>query len=299
MLEQVEAPAVQPTGEVHPVAELFPMLDDEELQELADGIREYGLLEPLVYDAEGVLIDGRNRLAACRIAGVEPTFAILNGEDPVAFILEKNVKRRHLSVGQRAIVTAQALQNLHITKIPRGVKGETADAAGIPAANLTQAFTVLQFAPELIPGIMAGTGFLHSAYTKALQRKQERKSDKERIEREAAELTRLQRDAPDLAALVTEWSMSLSDALAGLAAREQEARDRNRHDTMFFGNHAAQLWTLLHPDPTAFVGRWVDGVAETLKVERLAHLRTGDGLRLLAADLEVCAAAVDARGGLD
>jgi hypothetical protein len=37
------------------------------------------------------LIDGRNRLKACEIAGVAPTFRDLNGEDPVAFIVSANL----------------------------------------------------------------------------------------------------------------------------------------------------------------------------------------------------------------
>jgi ParB-like chromosome segregation protein Spo0J len=49
---------------------LFPMLADDELEELAADIK--GLLQRIVLDAEGRVLDGRNRLAACEIAGVEP-----------------------------------------------------------------------------------------------------------------------------------------------------------------------------------------------------------------------------------
>ena len=53
------------------------------------------------------LIDGRNRLAACRMAGVEPLYASLNGHDPVAYILSANVARRNLTKGQRARAVAR------------------------------------------------------------------------------------------------------------------------------------------------------------------------------------------------
>ena len=59
---------------VHPVAALFPMLAGDELEELAADIKARGLLQPIVLDAEGRILDGRNRLAACKIAGVEPNF---------------------------------------------------------------------------------------------------------------------------------------------------------------------------------------------------------------------------------
>ena len=62
---------------VHPVAALFPMLADDEIEELAADIKARGLLQPIVLDAEGRVLDGRNRLAACEIAGVEPTFVTL------------------------------------------------------------------------------------------------------------------------------------------------------------------------------------------------------------------------------
>src|SRR6266851_4167433 len=40
-----------------------------------------GLLHPVVLDAQGMLIDGRNRLEACRRAGVDPDFTALNGHE--------------------------------------------------------------------------------------------------------------------------------------------------------------------------------------------------------------------------
>ena len=54
------------------------MMDGDELRELAEDIRVNGLREPLVLaeiKGEDVLVDGRNRRAACKIAGVEPDWA--------------------------------------------------------------------------------------------------------------------------------------------------------------------------------------------------------------------------------
>jgi ParB-like chromosome segregation protein Spo0J len=60
---------------VHPVAALFPMLADDELEELAADIKARGLRLPIIRDKEGkTLIDGRNRLVACEKAGVQPDF---------------------------------------------------------------------------------------------------------------------------------------------------------------------------------------------------------------------------------
>ena len=85
---------------VHPVAELFPMLPDAELRDLADGIEQEGLLNPCVMQGD-TLLDGRNRLAACKLAGVKPRFTEYTGDSPVAFIIASNLVHRRLSKDQK------------------------------------------------------------------------------------------------------------------------------------------------------------------------------------------------------
>jgi phage N-6-adenine-methyltransferase len=93
----------------HPAAELFPFMSDAELAELAVDIRAHGLLEPIVL-LDGLVLDGRNRLRACEAAGVEPRFVEWDGSgDPAVWVLSKNLKRRHLSTSQRAMVAAKLL----------------------------------------------------------------------------------------------------------------------------------------------------------------------------------------------
>ena len=50
---------------------------------------------------------GRNRRAACKMAGVEPTIRYTDSEDPTKFVLSANIHYRYLSAGQRAMVAAQ------------------------------------------------------------------------------------------------------------------------------------------------------------------------------------------------
>jgi len=85
---------------IHPVAELFPMLSSSELNELAESIKKEGLLNPCVMKGD-TLLDGRNRIAACRLAGVAPRFVEYTGNSPVAFIIGANLARRHLDKGQK------------------------------------------------------------------------------------------------------------------------------------------------------------------------------------------------------
>lgn len=91
---------------VHPAAEIFPMLNAEELEALALDIKANGLQQPIVM-WEGLLLDGRNRLAACAICGVEPSFKQYEGNSPVTFVISANIKRRQLDASQRACVAVE------------------------------------------------------------------------------------------------------------------------------------------------------------------------------------------------
>jgi ParB-like chromosome segregation protein Spo0J len=68
--------------QIHPLANLFPMMGPEELDDLAANIKANGQLHPILVNNDGRLIDGRIRSRACEIAGVEPQFKKINGHDP-------------------------------------------------------------------------------------------------------------------------------------------------------------------------------------------------------------------------
>ena len=87
--------------EFHDVANLFPMLDVDELKALATDIFENGQREPITL-FEGKILDGRNRYVACLDAGVEPLLTEYNGRHPVDYVISLNLKRRHLDESQRA-----------------------------------------------------------------------------------------------------------------------------------------------------------------------------------------------------
>jgi hypothetical protein len=94
------------------LANIFALPDDKELQAFADDIKHRGLLEPITtLNAE--ILDGRSRYLACRMAGVEATSVEYVGDDPLGFVLAKNVRRRHLTESQRAMVAAK-LANLPV-----------------------------------------------------------------------------------------------------------------------------------------------------------------------------------------
>jgi ParB-like chromosome segregation protein Spo0J len=86
--------------EFHPLADMFPLIKGEEFDKLVDDIKAYGLREEIIV-YEGKILDGRNRYNACReaktplkIRHFDPT----TEGDPEAFVVSKNVLRRHLEI---------------------------------------------------------------------------------------------------------------------------------------------------------------------------------------------------------
>jgi hypothetical protein len=94
-------------GRVHPVADLFPMLDTDEMAELVADITANGLNEPGWLTPDGTLLDGRNRNAACITAGVAMQWRTYTGDDPIGFVVSANIRRRHLTDGQKGFIALE------------------------------------------------------------------------------------------------------------------------------------------------------------------------------------------------
>jgi len=82
-------------------------MEPERLRELADDIRERGLIEPIDLYA-GEILDGRNRHAACEMVGAEPRFReVSSSVDPWLYVWSKNGQRRDLAAAQRYLIWAK------------------------------------------------------------------------------------------------------------------------------------------------------------------------------------------------
>lgn len=104
----------EPLSRVHPVADLFPMMNATEHAELVASIHEHGQQVPIWTSADGyTLLDGRNRLKACRELGIPVrTEAVRPGtkdEVIIASIAARNLVRRNLSVSQTGMIGARIL----------------------------------------------------------------------------------------------------------------------------------------------------------------------------------------------
>lgn len=95
----------------HPYADAFPMASEEELGELAESIAAVGLIHPIVLTPQGEVLDGRNRLAACEKAGVEPAFETREGDDDdyKEFVIGANTTGRRESMTTSIAAASSAL----------------------------------------------------------------------------------------------------------------------------------------------------------------------------------------------
>jgi phage N-6-adenine-methyltransferase len=155
---------------IHPVAELFPMLSASELTELAEDIKTNGLQQDLVRMGD-TLLDGRNRLAACEMAGVKPTFQQYAGDDPRAFIISANLHRRHLTESQRAMVAAKLANMKHggdrksdqAASLPVVSQSEAATLLNVSERSVRDAKLIARESPELAAQVASGEKTVHAA----------------------------------------------------------------------------------------------------------------------------------------
>ncbi|MFG2430314.1 ParB N-terminal domain-containing protein [Streptomyces sp. NPDC048590] len=203
--------------ELHPTTALFPLLDEEELQSLADDIREHGLDNPVVLDTTGRILDGKNRLRACEIAGIQPTYITYEGDDTGRYVLSANRQRRNVTKGQLAMITAKARSfSEHEQRSPgeRSVRS-LSEQAGVSVGRIGQANMVLRHAPDLAEAVINGTMGLNEAYSVAQRNKAQAESSE-------AQLARLRSEDPQLADRVAEGELTIQGAWAERKARQEE-----------------------------------------------------------------------------
>lgn len=155
------------TYPAHPLAELFPMIPEAERKLLADDIVTFGQRDPIIL-LDGKVLDGRNRLWACEFAQIEPVYAEYAGDDPLNFVLSKNLHRRHLNESQRALIAAK------IVDWERGINQTTAGAANLQTRRAAEKLSISERAvesakrihergaPDLIEAIRAGRVSIHA-----------------------------------------------------------------------------------------------------------------------------------------
>src|SRR5262245_46596247 len=152
----------------HSLADLFPLMEGVEFDELVADIRAHGLRER-VGGFEDMILDGRNRYRACQSVGIEPTFTVYQGDDPLAYVISANLRRRHLNEGQRALIAARLATFSHggdRSKSPIGdlTQAEAAELLNVGKRSVERAGKVIDHGdPELISAVERGEASVSAA----------------------------------------------------------------------------------------------------------------------------------------
>ena len=152
----------------HPIVDLFPNMTDEEFGKLVDDIRKHGLREPVWMDREGRVIDGKHRVMACALVGVEPTTRVFSGApaDVAAFAVSVNLTRRHLTQSQRAMVASRLAEMGHESEAQNCALTQTKAAEELAVSRRSvQAAEVVrkQGVPELVEAVERGEASVSAA----------------------------------------------------------------------------------------------------------------------------------------
>ena len=191
--------------EAHPIANLFPMMNNDEYAALVADIHQHGQREP-IWLLDDAILDGRNRWQACRDLGIRPLTRDYTGSADAAslinFVVSLNLKRRHLNSGQRAIVALgiekalaeEAAKNTggrprkgeseqepleifpkvsEASNTPIHAAKQAAEIMGTNPHYITDAKTIAQEAPDLIDEILNGGMTLPEAKREIKVRKKE------------------------------------------------------------------------------------------------------------------------------
>jgi ParB-like chromosome segregation protein Spo0J len=149
-------------AQFHPASELFPLLDDQGLEDLAQDIKTNGLQQSILLHPDGSILDGRNRFLACQRINHQPGYRTWNGEgSEEAFVVSLNLHRRHLTESQRAMIAARIAKlkkgaNQHTSKdVPSQEKA--AELCDVGVASVQRARQVQEKGvPELVKAVDDG-----------------------------------------------------------------------------------------------------------------------------------------------
>lgn len=187
--------------EPHPLAGLFPIMSEEEVNRIADDMasKGYDPAYPIVL-YEGKVLDGRNRHAAAVLVRhlnggtVTPAFVEYEGDDPLSFVVRSNLYRRHLTEGQIAALgvevekrysaDAERRRLANLKQVARGPEGENsppreepgksaakaAKVVGTSDHSIKQAKKLSLDAPDLFEEVKTGTKTLNRAASELKRR---------------------------------------------------------------------------------------------------------------------------------
>ena len=140
--------------------------DEESLQELADSIRQYGILQPLIVQKKGnhyEIIAGERRWRAAKLAGITDVPVLIREYDKqqtMEIALIENVQRADLNPIEEAQAFQQLIQEFHLTQ------EEIANRVSKNRATITNSMRLLKL--DVRVQDMLADGKISSGHARAL-----------------------------------------------------------------------------------------------------------------------------------
>lgn len=164
----------------HELCTLFPEMDEDTYEDLVKSMQNGGFFstDPIVVidvsDGDEPIyhiLDGRNRHLAAADARIEPSFVELVDGDPMAFVLSKNLSRRHLTTGQKAAIASRLANikmggNQHSEGETAVSQSEAAKLMDTSDRSIRRFNELKQTSPELAAKVESGELSLNAALKK-------------------------------------------------------------------------------------------------------------------------------------
>ena len=149
-VENVSRETLIPLNDIEPNrAQPRTRFDEDALQELADSIKQYGIIEPIVVQKKGnrfEIIAGERRWRAARIAGLKKVPVVIKeySEDEIFTIaLIENIQRQDLNPIEEAVAYQKLIQELKLKQ------DEVAEKVSKSRTAITNSMRLLKLDPRV------------------------------------------------------------------------------------------------------------------------------------------------------
>lgn len=115
--------------ERHALSAAFPDMEEQHFDELVQSIKEHGQREPITL-YQNKILDGWHRYRACELLQIGPMTTTFDGSDPVSFVLDLNIHRRHMTPSQKAMAVVTVNTWAAVGTNQKQTKGKKAKTDG-------------------------------------------------------------------------------------------------------------------------------------------------------------------------
>src|SRR5262249_16387948 len=126
---------------IHPAAQLIPMASQEEFETMCADVAQNGFLHAVHINSEGLLLDASTRVRVAWALELDPPIERIDPQDTLSYVLSENIVRRHLTVGQLAMIGEK------IANCPNGGDRKSISAKNSPLISRERAAALIGSTP--------------------------------------------------------------------------------------------------------------------------------------------------------